>query len=332
MKLTGNHQPIFRGESEKKSFPWGKIIYLSILGFVIIAIVTWVWTKIRYIEAPGLVQAREFLVQSAETGRIETIAANIGDHVTPDMELARVNVTKRGQDQWNPEMIYQIKASMEKISGQAEVASKELSLKSGLVNSLATERIRTKRLLEQRVIKYSDYKKIDLECQTLQAEAGRLRSLVNALDKEKETLNDIYRQYLPPGGKVFVSINSPAAGIVINRERQPGDVVLVGQPILTLIDPNEIFIKAFIDEKFLMDINLGEPAKIIFKDGSIYPGKVVKFYPGSDSLPPEYQRYYMTRQKAIVAEIKPDCLDSKQLKYGMVVKVRFANNMLNFKY
>lgn len=330
MKLTSNHQSIFREEPEKKSFPWGKVIYLSILAIIIIALFSWGWTKVWYIKAPGLVQAREFLVQSTETGRIKTILVHVGDHVTSDMDLVRLNVTKRGQDQWNSQELYQIKESLAKIGGQADVAAKELSLKRKLAANLAMERMRTKRLYDQRVIKYSDYKKIDLDYQNLQAEVDRLKVLVKVLNSEKDTLADIYRQYLYPRGNVFTSIHSVTPGVVISRERQPGDVVLAGQPILTLIDPNDIFIKAFIDEKFLSDINLGESATLIFKNGAIYHGKVVKLYPASDPLPPEYQKYYMTRQNAIVAEIKPNHIDSKEMKYGMVVKVKFSKNLLNF--
>jgi HlyD family secretion protein len=330
MKLTKNHQSIFREEPEKKSFPWGKVIYLSILAIIIIALISWGWTKIWYIEAPGLVQAREFLVQSTETGRIQTIQVHIGDHVTPDMDLVRLNVTKRGQDQWNSQELYQIKESLAKIEGQADVAAKELSVKRNLAANLARERMRTKRLFEQRVIKYSDYKKLDLEFQNLQAEVDRLRVLVNVLNSEKDTLAGIYRQYLYPRGNVFTSIHSVSPGVVISRDRQPGDVVLPGQPILTLIDPNDIFIKAFIDEKFLSDITLGESATLIFRNGKIYHGKVIRLYPASDPLPPEYQKYYMTRQNAIVAEIKPDHMNPKEMKYGMVVKVKFSNKLLGF--
>ena len=315
---------IYRQGEERRGFPWGKIIYLAILVLVLGSLGWWGWRRAVYIEAPALVQGREVLVQPSEAGRIEAITVKIGDQVTPEMVVARLNVTRRGQDQWSPETAARLRESLQRVSGEAEVLARELSLKSGLAAAYDKELRRSRQLLEQQVLRYGDYKKMDLEIQAKQTELGQLKKRLAVLQEEKGLLEGLYRQHLPPHGEVRLELNAHTNGCVIQRNREPGEVVLAGQPVVTLIDPQQLYVTAFLPEKFQPDITLGEKAIILLKDGFKIPGKVVKLYPATEHLPPEYQKYYMSRQQAIIAEILPDRADSEKLLHGLPVTVRFS--------
>ncbi|RLA87008.1 MAG: hypothetical protein DRG58_11285 [Deltaproteobacteria bacterium] len=322
---------IFKPEAEKKKFPWGKLVYFTILGIIGLALLQWLWNRTIYIEAPALVQSQEIRVQATETGRIESILVKIGDVVTPQTVVARLNITRRLQDQWSPEMIFRLNQAISKLEGEASVTARQLRALSNLASSYATERQRANQLLKQKVLKYSDYKRIDLEFQSLNVEVARLQQLLSTLNHEKRLLEEIYQRYLPPQGEVKIDLTPAVGGIVVKIDREPGEVVLAGQPVLTTAIPKNLFIKAFIEEKYQPAINLGDNATILFKDGSQAEGQVQKLYPASEPLPPEYQEHYMTRQRAIVAEIIPTHPDPQKMLYGLTVKVRFQKLSRHFE-
>jgi multidrug resistance efflux pump len=324
MKLTGNHQPIFREEPERKSFPWGKLIYFSILGIIIITLFIWGWGKIMYIEAPALVQYREFLVQSTEPGRIVDIPVKIGNLVSPQTVVATLDITRPGMDQWSPNMIFRNQDSIQKIIAEEAVVSRQLTLRKGLAATLGQERQRAKSLVNQGVLKYSDYKRVDLDYQTLMAAVGELKARAEALQRERRVLESIYQQHLPPAGRQVVALKPATEGIVIKREREPGEVVLPGQAVLTLINPESIYVKAFFSEKYQSCVHLGDKVLIFLPDGSKVSGEVQKLYPASEPLPPEYQKYYMTRQRAIIAEIRLQSPDPAKMPYALTVKARIS--------
>jgi multidrug resistance efflux pump len=324
MKLSSKPPSIYKEEPVSKKIPWGKLVYFTLLGVLFLSLVWWGWTRVRYMEAPALVQYREFLVQSTEPGRVDSIPVKIGDLVSPQEVVATLDITRRGMDQWSPDMVFRTQDSIQKIVAEESVVSRELTLKRGLAGNLGKERDRAKNLLNQGVVKYSDFKKLDLDYQSMAAAVGELQARVQALQRERLALEGIYRQHLPPGGRQLVELKPASWGLVIKREREPGDVVLAGQAVLTLIDPESLYVKAFFPEKFQPFLHIGDEAVIILPDGSKAKGEVKKLYPASEPLPPEYQKYYMTRQRAVVAEILMKSPDTAKMPYGLTIKVRIT--------
>jgi multidrug resistance efflux pump len=324
MKLIGDHHSIFREEPEWRAFPWGKAIYFGVLAVIAATLVAWGWATIFYMEAPALVQHREFLVQSTETGRIADIPVKIGDLVSPQTVVAILDITRRDLDQWSPEMIFRAQDALEKIIAEAAVISRELTLKKELAANLAGERARAKNLLGQGVMKYSDYKKLDLDYQSLTGALGELQARKQALQAQRRALENIYVRHLSPAGRQLIELKPVIRGIVIKRELEPGDVVLPSQAILTLIDPQSLYVKAFFPEKYQPYVHLGNKVRIILPDGSQVSGEVQKLYPASEQLPPEYQKYYMTRQRAIVAEIIVTSPTAADIPNGLTVKARIT--------
>jgi multidrug resistance efflux pump len=324
MKLSSKPPPIFQAEVAPKKVPWGKMIYLTLLGVLFLSLGWWGFIRVRYMEAPALVQYREFLVQAKEPGRVAEVPVKIGDLVSPETLVAILDITRRGMDQWSPDMIFRTQDSIQKIIAEETVVCRELALKKGLAANLGKERQRAKNLLNQGVIKYSEYKKLDLDHQSLSAVVGELQGRAQALQRQRQVLEDIYQQHLPPCGRQLAELKPATWGIVIKQDRELGEVVLAGQAVLTLIDPDNLYVKAFFPEKFQPFLHLGNDAVILLPDGSKETGEVKKLYPASEPLPPEYQKYYMTRQRAIVAEIGLKSADPARMPYGLTVKARIS--------
>lgn len=73
-------------------------------------------------------------------------------------------------------------------------------------------------------------------------------------------------------------IRAPFDGIIINRERDPGNIVIPGSAILSLISTKVLWVRAWVDETELAKIKVGQLAGIIFRSEPehTYPGKVAR--------------------------------------------------------
>lgn len=59
-------------------------------------------------------------------------------------------------------------------------------------------------------------------------------------------------------------LRAPFDGIVISRERNPGDILLAGQSVLQLVDPTTFVLTARFDESAIAAIHPGQPARLAF--------------------------------------------------------------------
>ena len=80
-------------------------------------------------------------------------------------------------------------------------------------------------------------------------------------------------------------INAPFDGLVVKRSREPGDVVVPGSSMLTLISTDELWISAWVDETEMARLKTDQPARVVFRSepDNSYPGKVVRSGPRSRS-------------------------------------------------
>ena len=73
-------------------------------------------------------------------------------------------------------------------------------------------------------------------------------------------------------------VTAPFDGLIVHRQRETGDVVAPGSAVLSLIDTRELWISAWIDETEMAKLDVGQPARVVFRSepGQSYPGKVVR--------------------------------------------------------
>ncbi len=73
-------------------------------------------------------------------------------------------------------------------------------------------------------------------------------------------------------------IVAPFDGLVVKRSREPGDVVVPGSSIMTLISTDELWISAWVDATEMSRLKTDQSAKVLFRSepDKAYPGKVVR--------------------------------------------------------
>ena len=79
----------------------------------------------------------------------------------------------------------------------------------------------------------------------------------------------------------YTEIRSPIAGLVSLRAALQGEVVNIGQPIVTLINPDNLWVRADVEETFIDRIRLGDRMPVRFPSGREREGTV--FYRGADA-------------------------------------------------
>jgi HlyD family secretion protein len=98
------------------------------------------------------------------------------------------------------------------------------------------------------------------------AEAGKnLIVAQNTLDYQRARLDDTI-------------IRSPFDGLIVRRDREPGDVVVPGSAIFLLISTEELWVRAWVDETEMEKVDVGQKARVIFRSepDRAYAGQVAR--------------------------------------------------------
>lgn len=74
----------------------------------------------------------------------------------------------------------------------------------------------------------------------------------------------------------FTQIHAPYDGLIIRRDRDPGDMLVPGGALMEIISLDEIWVSAWVDETAISQVAAGQMARIIFRSESDknYPGVV----------------------------------------------------------
>lgn len=79
----------------------------------------------------------------------------------------------------------------------------------------------------------------------------------------------------------YTELHAPIAGIVDVRAARAGEVVTAGQPIVTLVDPDDYWVRADVEETYIDRVKLGETLQVRLPSGEVREGRV--FFRGVDA-------------------------------------------------
>lgn len=102
-----------------------------------------------------------------------------------------------------------------------------------------------------------------------------------------------------------VEVIAPVDGMVIARAANPGDTVPAGQPLLTLVDPRQLWINANVEETSIRRVQRGQPVTVHIDALDIdLPGRVSAITPASAGtfslLPSQNTSGNFTKQTQLV--------------------------------
>jgi HlyD family secretion protein len=79
----------------------------------------------------------------------------------------------------------------------------------------------------------------------------------------------------------YTELHAPIDGIVDVRAARPGEVVAAGQPVVTLINPDDLWVRADVEETYIERVKIGNTLTVRLPSGVERPGTI--FYRGADA-------------------------------------------------
>ncbi len=114
----------------------------------------------------------------------------------------------------------------------------------------------------------------------------------------------------------YTEIKSPIDGIVDVRAALPGEVVNPGQGIVTLINPDDLWVRADVEETYIDRIRLGQKMQVRLPSGTVREGVV--FFRGVDADFATHRDVSRTKRDIKTFEIRLRCDNSdRRLAVGM---------------
>ena len=116
----------------------------------------------------------------------------------------------------------------------------------------------------------------------------------------------------------YADLNSPIDGFITVKSADVGEVLQAGSPVFTVVDPNDIWLTAYVDETELGRVRLDQPVdvKIDTYPNKIYKGRISFISEEAEFTPKQIQT---TEERAkLVYRIKVDIANvNLELKPGM---------------
>lgn len=110
------------------------------------------------------------------------------------------------------------------------------------------------------------------------------------------------------------TILSPCTGVISERYIEPGELVSVGSILFSIIDLQDMWIMAYVSEKNLGKVKLGQSAAVSVDSfpGRTFPGKIIFISPEAEFTPKNIQ----TKEERV------------KLVYGVKVKLQNSEELL----
>lgn len=197
----------------------------------------------------GNVDIRELSLGFREPGRLEVMHLEEGDRVTPGRELAVLDQTPFKNS------LAVREAQVRETEALHANAEKDYKRKAGLVKSGS--------------VAVSDYDDALAKRDELKARLDTARA---QLIQSETSLKDSV-------------LNTPSAGTVLTRVREPGAIVSAGDVVYTISLDNPVWIRTYVDEPNLGRIYPGQKVMVTTDSGHLYEGRIGFISPRAEFTP-----------------------------------------------
>ncbi|MGH7975643.1 MAG: HlyD family secretion protein [Limisphaerales bacterium] len=246
----------------------------------------------------GIVTTDEVIVSSEIQGRLQKLFVREGDAVTNDELLAVI----QPQEQQANVAFY---ASSEQQSA-ADLAQAQADLENARLNF---ERVKNLYTNNVESVQTYDAARTTYDSAKARVESAKKQIQAAAAQKQKAAVMLGYT-------KIF----APTNGIVDTRAALQGEVVNPGQAIVTLINQDDLWVRADVEETYIDRIHLGDKLQIKLPSGATREGTV--FYRSVDADYATQRDVSRTKRDIKTFEIRLRCDNSdRALAVGMTAYV-----------
>jgi HlyD family secretion protein len=203
-------------------------------------------------------------------GRLVQVLVDQNDFVTNGQLLARLDDSEqRRQVEMAQATLNAAQATVRRVGDDEARAQAVLKLARIEFDRVAS-------LFSNRIASASEYDTVVEQLHV--GEAGLAVALSTILEAERQQVAAekqlSYQQEL----LADTLVHAPFSGLVTRRNHDPGDVVTPGASILDLVDTNEVWVSAWVDETAMAPLRTNQPARVVFRSESSksYSGYVAR--------------------------------------------------------
>jgi HlyD family secretion protein len=246
----------------------------------------------------GMVTTDEVIVSSEIQGRLQQLLVEEGDAVTNGEFLAQIQ-----PEQWQADMAFYASSEQQSSAdlAQAQADSENARLNFERIKGLYTNNVESVQTYDQARTSY----------ESALARVESVKKQIEAAAAQKDKAR-IYLNY--------TEIFAPTNGIVDTRAALPGEVVNPGQAIVTLINENDLWVRADVEETYIDRIHLGDKMQVKLPSGALREGTV--FYRSVDADYATQRDVSRTKRDIKTFEIRLRCDNTdRSLAVGMTAYV-----------
>ena len=210
------------------------------------------------------------IISSKISGRIEEVRVDQGDKVVAGQLLVRLD---------DEQLMQQVKiaqASVDTAQSGVGRAKSDLEFAIAVLAMAKKNYERHKILLPQNATSQAEFEKAVESLAVAKAEVKRAQAeITESLKKVVEAdMTLAFRKSQLEDSQIL----APFDGIILSRERDPGNVVVPGSEVLSLISTDILWIRAWVGETERARIKLGQSARVVFRSEPkrAYPGQVAR--------------------------------------------------------
>ncbi|MCA9159661.1 MAG: efflux RND transporter periplasmic adaptor subunit [Planctomycetales bacterium] len=219
----------------------------------------------------GTLEARvQTTISPKISGRIVELLVDQGDRVSGGDLLVRLD------DEELQQQVAIAQANVEAVSAAIVRLTTDKNRAEAVYEQARKSHDRIQTLVRQNAISPED---ADKATEALAVgEAGVSRAEAAIAEGRKELISAERTLEYHRARLLDTNVHAPFDGMVVKRRREPGDVVVPGSSILTLISTDELWISAWVDETEMARLQPEQAARVIFRSESDkdYPGRVVR--------------------------------------------------------
>jgi HlyD family secretion protein len=263
---------------------------IAVVVLVVIAVALWFYVLRNdgdeVVIASGTVEATEADLGFQVPGRIERIAVREGDSVATGQELAwldRIELQARRQAaEAQAEAARAMLAELERGFRAEEIAQGRAALRAAeqRVSDATRDLERARRLFDGGAVSQQMLDRAETAYELAMADLESVQEALQILETgPRQERIAAQRAALAQAEATvaqidatldFAVVRAPFDGLITVRHREPGETVTAGTPVLTLMNPDDRWVRIYVRADEVGRINIGHPATIT---GDAYPDR-----------------------------------------------------------
>jgi multidrug resistance efflux pump len=264
-----------------------------VIAIVLLAAVSTIgWLKVRHagpadLVLTGVVTTNDVIVSSQVGGRVSRLMVTEGATVAPNDIIATLEPGELQADR----AFYA--RSAEAVAAQVEASRAELAAAAAQDSEARANLTNAQRVFDRQQALVAAGGVTEQELDAARTALTVARARADAAERQvanrQSALTASQQQQAAATAQTakanvrltYTEITAPSAGVVDVRAARVGEVVTAGQPIVTLVNPDSLWVRADIEETYIDRVKLGDTLIVRLPSGAERRGTVI--YRGVDA-------------------------------------------------